>query len=211
MIFPIGVRTRVVTCGAPYPTIESNPNLKLQLRVKLSSSRSLIWNGDRIDREFNILQYGSPGVPAKFECVVTDMVGMLDAETQQLIDISGGAHTHVLTARLRVFLGTEIVWEDVKTFVVPSSDNTLIISSDEEPLNLNEFAIPDPVMGILVPYSGPSDTQILSAVDDYMLENLMATVEYVETQISNHESSLTPHQAYDDMHNLTLIFENGLV
>jgi hypothetical protein len=183
----------------------------LQLRVKLSSSRSLIWNGERLEREYNIIHYGEPGVPAEFECVVTDMVGMIDAKTMQEIDISGGAHTHLLTARLRVFLGTEIVWEDFKTFVVPSGDDPLILSSDEQPLDLDNFAVPDPVLGVLVPYSGPSNEQVSSAVEEYMSENPTVTAAYVEDQISEHVASPTPHPVYDDMLDLTLIFENGLI
>jgi hypothetical protein len=157
------------------------------------------------------MHYGEPGVPAEFECIVTDMVGMIDAKTMQEIDISGGAHTHLLTARLRVFLGTEIVWEDTKSFVVPSGDDPLVLLSDSDPADTDNTVIPEPVLGILVPFVGVTEERINSAVDEYMSENPVVTVTYLEEQISEHVESPIPHPVYDDMLDLTLLFENGLI
>lgn len=202
MSFPTGVRTRIVSVGATYPSIDLPSNLSLSLRVKLTASRSLIWNGEQIPQLYNILTQGSPNNPAKFEAVVTDMDGMIDASTMQQIDISGGANTHLLTARLRVFLGMNIVSETIRTFPVPTGTGEL---------DLDTMIIPDPELGILVPVVGVSDEQVADAVTSYLDQNSLATPEFVNTQLSNHVESTTPHPVYDDMIDFTLIFDNGLV
>lgn len=209
MGFPDGVRTRMVSCEAHYPYIIAHPNLKLKVRIKLSSSRTLKWNDKLINETFGPIQYGQPGEPATFECIVTDMIGMKDAKTGQVIDISGGAATHFLKSRMRVFQGTDVVWEDTKKFVVPTGDSPLVLTNI--PDDPDTPVVPDPVTGILVPFMGVTDERITEEVNSYMSKHPVATSTYVNNQVSNHIDSQTPHPVYDDMVDLVLIFENGLI
>lgn len=211
MLFSAGVRTRTVICEAHYPYINSHPNLDLKVRIKLSSSRKLLWNDTLVENLFSPVQYGLPGEPASFECIVTDMVGMKDAKTGQLIDISNGSHTHFLTSRMRVFQGMDIVWEDTKKFVVPTSDDPLILVRNNDPGDSDNHVTPDPTTGILIPFAGVSDERIATRVNSYMNEHPAATPDYVNDQMLNHVDSQTPHPVYDDMVDLVLIFENGLI
>ena len=54
-----------------------------------------------------------------------------------------------------------------------------------------------------------SRTKIGNGIDEW--SDLPYADGYSEQQLTNHVNSSTPHPAYDDMQDLTLLFENGLI
>lgn len=202
MVFADGVRTRTITCSAPRPPVNIYPDQELETRIKVTTSRGLIWNDVPITKVFDTPVKNDVTGEVSFVAMVTDMEGMVDAKTMQLIDLTGGRHTHLLTVKIKYYHLARIVWEVTRVFAVPTGNT---------PIDLDALLNPNPQEGILVPRPTISYQQVVDAVSEYLETNELATPAFVGNAISEHVESELPHPAYDDMPDLTLIFNNGLI
>ncbi|WP_197280997.1 hypothetical protein [Microbacterium sp. No. 7] len=85
----------------------------------------LIWEGQPIVTVDGLRHTSEPGGQIAFTAVVSDMVGMVDATTQQVIDISGGEATHLLTATITYLLARRVIGVRKVTFPVPTGAGAL--------------------------------------------------------------------------------------
>ena len=142
MIFPPGVRTREVTCGGAFLPVSDAEARQVVTEVEITSTRYMIWDGSPIPVVNGIKHRSEPGQPVKFEALVSDMVGMVDAETMQPIDISpANTVTHQLIITISHRLGIRSLGGRIVT--VP-------ILTGEEPLDLDRLIVSGYVEGIPV-------------------------------------------------------------
>ena len=202
MDFAPGVRTRTIVCSRPHPPVNIYPDQILETRVKVTTTRGLIWNDEPIVKMVDTPVQNTNTGEVSFVAMVTDMEGMVDAKTMQMIDISNGRHTHLLNIKIKYFHLARLAWEVTRLIPVPTGI---------EPIDLDSLLNPNPQEGILVPRPAVSYQQVSDVVNQFLEQNEIPNYTYVDNAITEHVDADLPHPAYDDMPDLTLIFNNGLI
>ena len=121
MVFPAGIRTRLVTFGTPFGLADGSD---LVMVVKFTPSRSMVWGAlgfPGIAREYRVET--NPGMQGSVPLPVTDQTGWLDGLGNAL-SVAGGAQTHVYAVYVRYQTtdGTFIAEAATKNISLPTGD-----------------------------------------------------------------------------------------
>lgn len=142
MPWPASVITRIVSFGQA-TILESGEDLSL--RTVTTASRSLISqsHGYRLESRSVSYETSGAGEEVAFPLPVTDQAGWLDAETREVLDVSGDRHSHLYTTTLTVFVGsTQVATYTIGPYPVPQGAG---------PLDTDTMLVPDETQdGILV-------------------------------------------------------------
>lgn len=88
---------------------------------------------------------------------------------------------------------------------LPGDGSTVVFPAPDLPAMVMGPSVPDTVT--LVPVAGPKGDK----GDPGSLDDLTTVQDMIDTSVNTHIVAPLPHPAYDDIVDLRLVFENGLI